>query len=143
MDGQNFDQEQNSQTENQSVEPQNVETVEAETVYAPNYQDNTASYSSQNAAYDTSVASTEEADKTPGLSIAGLVLGIISIVFSCCGCFSVAFGIAGLIMSIIGNSKKKTSAGTAGLICSIVGIVLSLILIIVSAVFSINLSDMM
>lgn len=67
---------------------------------------------------------------TPGMSIAGLVMGIVSIVLMCCCGGGIIFGIAGLIMSIVGNKQTKTGVGTAGLVCSIVGIVLNIFSII-------------
>ena len=62
------------------------------------------------------------------MGIASLVLGIVSLV---CGCFLPGGSIAGLIGIILGalgrkNSEKKGIA-TAGLVCSIIGFVLSTI----------------
>lgn len=67
-----------------------------------------------------------------GLAIGALVLGIASIVLSCCYCGFL--GIPGLIMGIIANKKNKTGLGTAAIITSIIGIILfvvSLILVVV------------
>jgi hypothetical protein len=64
-------------------------------------------------------------------SIVGFILGIASIVFSWTGILGLAAGIAGLIVS---NKAKKSEPGapawmhTLGLVLSIVGIVLSVLL---------------
>ncbi len=69
-----------------------------------------------------------------GMQIASLVLGILSIILGCCtsyiGCI---FGIVGLILAILGNKQGKNGIGTAGLICSIVGIVVGIIMTILGA----------
>ncbi len=92
-----------------------------------NYQDNTA-----NVAYQMPPMS-EEPKRTNGMQIAGLVLGIISILFGCCGSWiAVVLGVVGLILAIIGNKKGKNGVGTAGLVCSIIGIALAVIMIAIS-----------
>ncbi|MDI1355935.1 MAG: hypothetical protein PSX36_13520 [bacterium] len=68
-----------------------------------------------------------------GLGIAGLVLGIIALVFAfipCIGLFSLLPGIVGLILSLISfNQSKKArasrSTATAGLVCSLVACALA------------------
>lgn len=116
MDGQNFQNDQNDQS------TQNVYTQGTS-----NYQDNTAQYGSM---YTSPVVDEPANTTTPGMSIAGLVMGIVSIVLMCCCGGGIIFGIAGLIMSIVGNKQTKTGVGTAGLVCSIVGIVLNIFSII-------------
>lgn len=93
-----------------------------------NYQDNTSSYT----AYQTAMPPTVPQAQGPnGLQIAGLVLGIISIVACCCyGVAGIVFGIAGLVCSILGNKENKHGVGTAGFVCSIIGIVLFVIVIV-------------
>lgn len=89
-----------------------------------NYQDNTA-----NIPYQAPMD--EEPIKVNGLQIAGLVCGILAIVSCWCyGIFGIIFGIAGLVCAIIGNKKGKTGVGTAGLICSIIGLILGVIALI-------------
>lgn len=100
-----------------------------------NYQDNTANIPYQAPTEDVPV-------KTNGLQIAGLVCGILAIISCWCyGIFGIIFGIAGLICSIIGNKKGKTGVGTAALICSVIGLVLSVIaliyfVVVIGAAFS-------
>lgn len=109
MDGQNFQNDQNGQvTENTST--------------GNYYQDNTNQYTGS--VYTEPVVENNSGN-TPGLAIAALVMGILSIVLSCCCGVGIIFGIAGLIMSIVANKQNKSGVGTAGLVCSIIGIVFS------------------
>lgn len=64
-----------------------------------------------------------------GMSIAGMVLGILSI---CCCCISYVFAIPAFIFSIIALAKKKSGKGMAiaGLITSIIGLIFSVIILI-------------
>lgn len=106
----------------QSNTYQDSNNYQSNTYQSNNYQDNTQNiYSS---AY-TEPAAYGEAS-TPGLAIASLVMGIISIVLSCCCGVGMIFAIAGIIMAISANKQVKTGIATAGLICSIVGGVFSL-----------------
>ena len=98
-----------------------------------NYQDNTASYSYQ----QTMPTIPDTSNSANGLQIAGLVLGIISIVACCCSGGGIIFGIAGLVCSIMGNKDNKHGIGIAGMVCSIIGIVFGigyLILFIIGAI---------
>ena len=73
--------------------------------------------------------------KTNGMAIAGLVMGILSLI-QCC---SFIFGILGVIFSSIGLSQinkkpeelKGKSIAVAGLIMSIVGLVINIVLVVV------------
>ena len=67
----------------------------------------------------------EEQKKQSGFGIAGLVMGILSIVLSCAG-IGIFPAILGLIFSIIGIASKNKKKGTAiaGLVCCIIGIIL-------------------
>ena len=65
-----------------------------------------------------------------GLSIAGLVLGIVATVFAWwglyLGIFALACGIVGIILAVMGKKKAvaagaPTGIGTAGLVLSIIG----------------------
>ena len=100
-----------------------------------NYQDNTG-----NIPYQAPVEN--EPVKANGLQIAGLVCGILAIVSCWCyGIVGIILGIVGLICSILGNKKGKTGLGTAALICSIVGIILSVValiyfIVVIGAAFS-------
>ena len=72
----------------------------------------------------------EEFQKTPGSSIASLVLGLISLLCAWFGygaLISIITGIIGIILGIKGNKIQQTGMGTAGIVLSIIGLVLSII----------------
>ena len=72
----------------------------------------------------------EEVGKTPGSSIASLVLGLISLLCAWFGwgaLISIITGIIGIILGIKGNKIQQTGMGTAGIVLSIIGLVLSII----------------
>lgn len=72
----------------------------------------------------------EEVEKTPGSSIASLVLGVISLLCAWFGygaLISIITGIIGIILGIKGNKIQQTGVGTAGIVLSIIGLVLSII----------------
>ena len=76
------------------------------------------------------------------LSIVSLVLGIISLVLSCIG-YLIGLGIVGIFAAILSKKAKpyNNSMATAGMITSIIGIILSAIaVVLLSVVYS---SDMM
>jgi len=87
-----------------------------------NYQDNTNQYYSATTYTDNS--ETQSAG-TPGLAIASLIMGIISIVFCCCWGAGIVFAVPGIFMARSANKKNKTGVGTAGMVCSIIGTVLN------------------
>ena len=62
-----------------------------------------------------------------GMSIAGMVLGIVSIV--CCGLIGIICGIVGVILSGVAlkNNQPGRNMAIAGAVCSIVGIVSGII----------------
>ncbi|MBR1931975.1 MAG: DUF4190 domain-containing protein [Lachnospiraceae bacterium] len=122
MDGQNFNNEQNTQPVQDNGFSQEVSQ---ENNY---YQDNTNSNPYQTTGYDVQVE--EPAKSTDPLAIVSLVLGIIGIVLACCDGIGIVFGIAGLICAIIAQMRGKSGVGTAGLICSIIALVIAVIFII-------------
>ena len=74
--------------------------------------------------------------KTGGLTIAGFVLSLCSIVFSIfCSGTGILFAIPGLIMSIVSNGRIRRRGeqgkgfAIAGIICSILGIVIGIAMI--------------
>lgn len=76
--------------------------------------------------------------KTNGMAIASLVLGIVGVVFSCCYAVGIVPSIISLILGITSRRNIKRSNGTqkgegmalAGIILSIIAIVLSIYMII-------------
>lgn len=114
MDGQNFE----NGTNEQQGTPVN------------NYQDNTANTYNPVPPVDNS----QTPKQTNALAIVSLVLGITSIVLGCCTVW-VGFicGIAGIVCAILSKKQGKSGIGTAGLVCSIIGIVLSVLMLILAA----------
>lgn len=74
-----------------------------------------------------------EPQKNDTLAIVSLILGIAAIVFGCCVTYlGIALGVGGIICSIMSKKKQKSGMATAGLVCSIIGIVLAVIWIVFS-----------
>lgn len=74
-----------------------------------------------------------------GLAIASLVCGISSIILACCcNLLGIGAGIAGVITGIKSANEvgERSTMAKAGLITSIVGLVLSIILFILGVVYS-------
>ena len=68
-------------------------------------------------------------DGSYGMSIAGMILGIVSIVFSCTSCISFVLGVVGVVLGAVAlsaNSKGKEMA-IAGVVRSIIGIFASIV----------------
>ena len=76
----------------------------------------------------------QELDEVPakGFSIAGLILGIASILCCALPCLNFIIGAIGLVMSIIGRKRNGDGLSLGGLITSIIGVVLALIVILIS-----------
>ena len=138
MDGQNFGNDNNVTVDTTATEVTPAEFVQ-ETPAAEqpvnNYQDYTANVQPQATA---TVSRQAENNETNVLAIVSLVLGILSIVLGCCtGWFGALFGIGGIICAVFANKQSSTGLAKAGLICSISGIVLGIIITILAAVFSV------
>lgn len=103
MDGQNFQNEQNNAQENTAAQQYQVPPT----------------------------VTTEAQSTTDPMAIIGLILGILSIVMSCCAYWGLIPGIIGLILAIISKKKANSGLATAAMVCSIIGIVLALIITIV------------
>lgn len=64
------------------------------------------------------------------MGVASLVLGIVSIVFSFTGAIAwvgIISGIIGIILGAMARKTTPTGIATGGLVCSIIGLVISLI----------------
>lgn len=89
------------------------------------------------------VVNTTPEKKTDALAIVSMILGIVSIILVCCSPYvAVVVAIVGIVLSIISKKNNgKSGMGTAGLICSIVGIALSVIMIILAFIGLFALSE--
>lgn len=144
MDGQNFENENNVTVDTTAAETisETEETPAAEPVHEAtpvaepvnNYQDYTANVQ-PNVTVEVPKAENKE---TNVLAIVSLVLGILSIVLGCCsGWVGALFGIGGVICAVFANKQGKTGLAKGGLICSIVGIVLGILITILAVIFSV------
>lgn len=70
-----------------------------------------------------------------GLAIASMVLGIIAIVLNCCSAwYGLVLAIVGLVLGIVSNKNYgRKGMATAGIVCSIVALVLTVLWIILFA----------
>ena len=144
MDGQNFENENvtvdttatevASEVDTTAQEAQ--ETLETEQP-VNNYQDNTAAYNS--AAQPQYTAPVQPVkNETNALAIVSLVLGILAIVLGCCsGWLGILFGIGGIVCSVLGNKQSPSGIGKAGLICSIIGLVLGVLMFALVIILSV------
>lgn len=139
MDGQNFENENNvtiDTTAAETVSEAEVTPAAEPPVAEPvnNYQDYTANVQPK-ATVEVPKAENKE---TNVLAIVSLVLGILSIVLGCCsGWVGALFGIGGVICAVFANKQGKTGLAKGGLICSIVGIVLGILITILAVIFSV------
>lgn len=73
-------------------------------------------------------------NQTNVLAIVSLVLGIVAIIAGCCGWVGILFGIGGIVCAIFANKQSQTGLAKGGLICSIIGIVLGVIMTILGVI---------
>ena len=70
------------------------------------------------------------------MAVASMVLGIVSIVFSFIGGLNfvgLVVGIVGLVLGILAKKKAPSGMATAGIVLSIIGIALTLVVLIACA----------
>lgn len=66
------------------------------------------------------------------LAIVGMILGIISIPAGCCGWYSLLLGIPGLVCSILSRKQGKSGMSVAGIVCSIIGIIIGVLMTVMA-----------
>lgn len=74
-------------------------------------------------------------NKSNGLGIASLILGICSIAICCCYGVGAIPAIIGLILGILQNKKNANGIATAGIVLGIIGILLNAVYLIYMVVF--------
>ena len=90
-------------------------------------------YTASSTYSDTYTSTSTETTTSTGMATASLILGIVSIVTGCCCCGNVLFSIAGIVCFILQKpleDGKKPGTATAGLITSLVGILMGIITLI-------------
>lgn len=82
---------------------------------------------------------TQDTNNTPveenkGLSIASLILGIVSLVLFCFWYISLPCAIVAIILGIIGRKKGGKGMGTAGIVLGAIALVIVVVILILAAV---------
>lgn len=74
-----------------------------------------------------------ERQEGQGMAIAGMVLGIISLVCCCSGYIALVIGIVGFVLSLVVLLQKKPGKGMAiaGIICSAVAVISIVVLMMI------------
>lgn len=117
---------------NETVEEKEPERVEAEVVSGGASE---STYSEKADASASSVAGAD-IDKGPqGYSIASLVCGILGLLCCCCGWIGLVISVAGIILGIISLNKNCEGRGMAiaGIVCGGIGALVALTGVIVAA----------
>lgn len=65
-------------------------------------------------------------NRNSALSIVSLVMGILAITLGCCYGVGFLFAIPGLVCGIISKKNEASGLATAGIICSIIGMVIAI-----------------
>ena len=127
--------------------PMDSFSVPPTTTYASTDTTSSNTYANTDTTYNNSTyTSIPEAPVSKGLAIASLVCGIISILLSCCCCGNLIFSIAGIICGCLqkpAEDGKKPGMATAGIITSIVGIVIIVISIAINLFLGDSLTNSM
>lgn len=95
--------------------------------------------------YDRSRYDYDPQDRRPkptnGLAVAALIVGILSILTCCCGVGGVIFGCAGIFLAVLSKEGGPMEGNAlAGLILSVIGVILGFI-ILIGAIFFIRNAD--
>ena len=99
------------------------------------YTQSTGDYSQQSFGY----TSTPVQEEKKGMSIASLVLGIIGFVAWCIPLFGFPITIVGIILGVIGMKKGGKKLAIAGIICSVITLIFTLINSIAGAAMAISM----
>ena len=80
-------------------------------------------------------AGQDNGNNKKGFAIASLVVGIVGTVFCCAWYISIACAVVGLILGIMSNKASKTGMATAGIVLSVIALVLSIVCLFGLAAF--------
>lgn len=101
----------------------------SQTSFDTGFESTSGTYSSTYQTTGTTTTTAAPKSESKALEICALVFGILGIV--CCVCYGL-FGVIGLVLSIICLATgKKSGFSIAGLVCSILGIILTIVMIAV------------
>lgn len=128
-----FNDQDNLQNNDQSNDQVSSNQNDVQQTYSDQYQQ--PQY--QNNQYQTQYQNQMPPKKSNGMSIASMVLGIISLVVFCVPYFSIPASIVGLILGIISIRGKKDGKGmaVAGIILCSIALLIGVLIIILSAAF--------
>jgi glycerol-3-phosphate acyltransferase PlsY len=76
------------------------------------------------------VKQTEVVNESKGLSIASMVLGIVSLVMLCIWYVSIPCAILAIIFAIVGRKKGGKGMATAGLVLGIIALAIDVVIVI-------------
>lgn len=71
-------------------------------------------------------------NESKGLSIASMVLGIVSVVMLCVYYISIPSAILAIIFAIIGRKKGGKGMATAGLVLGIIALVIDIVIVVMA-----------
>lgn len=74
---------------------------------------------------------------SPGKAVAGMITGLLSIVFCFWWLGGLVLGIIGIILGMQGRRSSKKGMGTAGVVCGIIGIVLTVLVFIFAVIIEV------
>lgn len=79
---------------------------------------------------ENEVKQTEVVNESKGLSIAAMVLGIVSLVMLCLWYISIPCAILAIIFALVGRKKGGKGMATAGLVLGIIALVLDVVIVV-------------
>lgn len=79
---------------------------------------------------ENEVKQTEVVNESKGLSIASMVLGIVSVVMLCLWYVSIPCAILAIIFAIIGRKKGGKGMATAGLVLGIIALAIDVLIVV-------------
>lgn len=79
---------------------------------------------------ENEVKQTEVVNESKGLSIASMVLGIVSLVMLCIYYISIPCAILAIIFAIVGRKKGGKGMATAGLVLGIIALAIDVIIVV-------------
>lgn len=79
---------------------------------------------------ENEVKQTEVVNESKGLSIASMVLGIVSVVMLCLYYISIPCAILAIIFAIVGRKKGGKGMATAGLVLGIIALAIDIVIVV-------------